>query len=102
MRTIHALTIAAGLLAAPSPTRAQAVAPEPRRLAVEVLDGASLRSDGKGPYLDATGDVSAIANNGLALCTSFRSCGALPARPPVPESDRALVVDLTRPVAGSG
>jgi hypothetical protein len=91
-----------GVLALSAALGSTALAQHSGRFAVEVLDGESLQSDGKGPYVDARGLVGTVAVNGIALCMHYRICGTLPERPPATESDRALGLDLRHPVAGSG
>jgi hypothetical protein len=99
---LRLLTSGGLALAVAASAGSQAPAQHSGRFAVEVLDGASLQSDGKGPYVDARGLVGTVAVNGIALCMNYRICGTLPARPPATASDRALMLDLRHPVLSSG
>jgi hypothetical protein len=83
-------------------TESSAQAPRPQLFVVNILPGHSLASDGNGSYRDGEERVSAIGNYAIALCTDQRTCSTLPEGEPTEPSPRAVLLDLTAPVMGSG
>ena len=77
-------------------------APGARAFVIDVAAGRSLQSDGKGPYRDGEAGVGAFGLNAITLCSDGRRCSTLPETTPSTVTVRTLVLDLQRPVPGSG
>jgi hypothetical protein len=86
-----------------TPAIAQDQRPAREMVAELPVSGFALRSDGAGSYrADSTNSLIVDGRYGLALCTDRRVCSTLPESPPSKPGDRALLLDLSHPVPGSG
>ena len=76
--------------------------PAQQSFIADVRPGYSLAPDGVGPYAHGIEGVRAFAVYAITFCTDPRSCTTLPEGQPAAPSQRAVQIDLSAPVAGSG
>ena len=64
--------------------------------------GHSLRPDGRGPYRESDEHTTVhAASYGVVLCTEVMTCSTLPEHPEPRPDNRAMLLDLNQPLAGT-
>ena len=78
-------------------------APGGHNLIAEISDsGRSLQSDGRGVYHNPGQGGVATISSAIVVCSDRRTCTTLPESLPATPSARAMSINLSQPVAGSG